>query len=59
MQVECRLTSEAKPDWISAVCLFNIEPVGKVAGLTEALLTVTLEGTLKLWSLELLRKDVC
>ena len=44
LSVVRRLTSEAKPDWISAACTFDMEPVGKTAGSTEALLAVTMEG---------------
>eukprot|EP01134_Creolimax_fragrantissima_P008500 CFRG8500T1 len=56
LKVVKKLTSEAKPDWINAVCIVEVEAVDSHNGQfteTDALLAVTGEGTFKLWSLEL------
>ncbi|KNC84960.1 hypothetical protein SARC_02851 [Sphaeroforma arctica JP610] len=52
------LTSEARPDWITAVCVVGMGAIDTTNGSgepvqTDALLAVTGEGTFKLWSLEL------
>eukprot|EP00124_Ichthyophonus_hoferi_P001064 Ihof_evm4s49 gene=Ihof_evmTU4s49 len=55
LQVMCTLCCEARPDWTSTLCCFPMEAIQRQPdGDSEALLTITLEGVLKLWSLELL-----
>eukprot|EP01135_Chromosphaera_perkinsii_P004091 Nk52_evm10s269 gene=Nk52_evmTU10s269 len=49
--------SQVQPDWLSAMCTCAIPSEDDPSRETEALLAVTINGTLKLWSLEFMEEN--